>query len=141
MAMMLRAQGFTIRQICDKLKNPHSGKAPSTQTIFKDIKESIERINLDTDSTTRSYRAMLLEQCDEDFGLLAELMDETDKKRLGFEKRAKLKLLILDRRGDVREDVIDIVGLRKVESTTTSAGEILGIIAKGLGHTKDNGPT
>lgn len=103
--MLLRAQGFTIRQICEKVN------VKSTDTIHKDIKECIERVNARTDLTTEEHRDMQLEMCNEAFGEIADMLQQVDKMKLAKQAKISLKLSLYKTQKETQLTVIKLRGL------------------------------
>ena len=107
--LMLRSQGYTIRQICDVLK------IKSTSTVLKDIKSGIERNEEKPNFTPEEYKDLELNRCAERSGRFAELRNKIETMSLPLERQIQLILLIEDRDMKNQERLIKLLGLETLK--------------------------
>jgi len=113
--LMLRSQGYTIRQICDALK------IKSTTTVRNDIKSGVERKEGKPNFTAEEYRDLELNRCFERSGRLAEWRNRIEMMSLPLERQIQLILLIEDRDMKNQERLIKLLGLETLKIDQSDA--------------------
>jgi len=113
--LMLRSQGYTIRQICDALK------IKSTATVLNDIKSGIAKDEEKTNFTVEEYRDLELDRCAERFGRLAEWRKNIESKILSPERQITLALSLEDRDLKNQERMIKLLGLESLKIDQSDA--------------------
>jgi DNA-binding transcriptional MerR regulator len=103
--LMLRSQGYTIRQICDALK------IKSKDTVHNDIKSVVSKSKGKAKFTPGEYREIELDRCAERSGRLAEWRDKIETMNLTPERQIQLILLIEDRDMKNQERLIKLLDL------------------------------
>jgi hypothetical protein len=110
---LLRAEGYSIRQICAKLK------IKSTKTVHSDLQKALKKKSEETDANIELYRSLELERCDESFAKLAVLLEEADELNGAEKIETKLKIL-----KGVRETQDKVFELRRLLSPREFKGDI-----------------
>src|SRR3954471_10753815 len=89
--IMLRTQGFTVRQICSILQ------IKSKNTVLNQIKEYLENNEKQEDIGVREYKDLELNRCDERFGRLAEWRKKIETMDIPIERKLSLMLALEDK--------------------------------------------
>ncbi len=113
--MMLRTQGFTVRQVCNLLQ------IKSTDTVFKQLKNSLEQNRQRKEITVLEYKDLEMNRCDERFGRLAEWRNKVEQMNISPERQLTLMLSLEDRDLKNQERLIKLLNLEssKIESEDT----------------------
>lgn len=105
--VMLRTQGFTLRQICSTLN------IKSTDTVSSKIKNSLEQKSEEGEMSLKSYKSLEMNRCDERFGRLAEWRNMIEKMDIPPERRFALMLTLEDREMKNQERLIKLLNLEQ----------------------------
>lgn len=103
--IMLRTQGYTVRQICDILKIRSSTFV--SNAIGELLDEKKDRQNI----SAAGFRNLELNRCDERFGRFAEWRNKIESMGIPLERQLQLILSIEDRDLKNQERLIKLLGL------------------------------
>lgn len=104
-SVMLRAQGYTYRQIAARLG------ILSPNTVHNYVQEALDEVNKRTTDVAQEYRDILLMRQDENFGRLADLMDKVDGSRVKLASKVAMALDIKAESDDSTAIVMKLLGL------------------------------